>query len=56
MDAIMLVTIALMFPLWWSMGLLALALLADVSPWWRRRVSRLFEQLERMREPVEVTG
>jgi hypothetical protein len=49
MNAIMLTTIALALPLWWGMGLLALALLGDVSPWWRPRVSRLFDRLNRLR-------
>jgi len=37
-----------MLPFWWGMGLLALALLGDLSPRWRPRVSRLVERLERM--------
>jgi hypothetical protein len=49
MNAILLITIAMALPLWWGMGLLALALLGDVSPWWRPRVSRLFDRLDRMR-------
>jgi hypothetical protein len=38
--------IALLTPFWWGMGLLVLALLASVSPWWHTRVSRLFDRLE----------
>lgn len=49
MDAgVILFTIAMTLPIWWGMGLLALALLGDVSAWWRPRVSRLFARLERM--------
>ena len=57
MDAIMLITIAMALPFWWGMGLLVLALLGDVSAWWRPRVSRLFARLERMgRVPPEWTA
>lgn len=49
MNAIMLTTIAMALPLWWGVGLLALALLGDVSPGWRPRVSRLFDRLDRIR-------
>jgi hypothetical protein len=54
MDATNLITIVMLLPFWWGMGLLALALLGDLSPRWRPRVSRLFERLERMqRAPAE---
>ncbi len=54
MNATTLITIALLLPFWWGMGLLALALLGDVSSWWRPRVSRLFDRLDRMgRMPPE---
>jgi hypothetical protein len=54
---IILITIALTLPIWWSTGLLALALLGDVSAWWRPRVSRLFARLECMgRVPPESTA
>ncbi len=43
------IAIALLTPFWWALGLLILALLGDVSPWWRPRVSRLFNWLERTR-------
>lgn len=58
MDAvIILITVVLALPIWWGMGLLALALLGDVSAWWRPRVSRLFARLERMgRVPPESTA
>jgi hypothetical protein len=50
------ITIALLTPFWWGMGLLVLALLGDVSLRWRGRVSRLFDRLERMRgEPPTST-
>ena len=48
-TAIILITIAMTLPIWWVMGLLALAVLGDVSAWWRPRVSRLFARLERVR-------
>jgi hypothetical protein len=43
-----LVTLALTAPFWWGMGLLLLALLAELTPEARARVSRLFDRLERM--------
>jgi len=43
------IAIALLTPFWWAMGLLVLAVLGSVSPWWRPRVSRLFDWLERTR-------
>jgi hypothetical protein len=42
--------VALLVPFWWGMGLLVLALLGDMSPRWRVRISRLFDRLDRMRE------
>jgi hypothetical protein len=54
MNAIVLTTIVMALPLWWAMGLLALALLGDVSPWWRVRVSRLFDRLDRIRAVPSV--
>ena len=41
------ITIALLTPFWWGLGLFILALLGDVSTRWRPRVSRLFDWLER---------
>jgi hypothetical protein len=41
------ITIALLTPFWWGMGLMALALLADLFPWWRKRVLGVFNRLER---------
>lgn len=38
--------VALLVPFWWGMGLLVVALLGDLSKWWRVRASRLFAQLE----------
>jgi hypothetical protein len=43
------IAIALVTLFWWDMGLFILAWLGDVSHWWRPRVSRLFDQLERTR-------
>ena len=44
------IAIALLTPFWWGMGLLVLALLASLSPWWHTRVSRLFDRLEHTQE------
>lgn len=41
------ITVALLTPFWWGLGLFVLAWLGDVSHWWRPRVSRLFAWLER---------
>jgi hypothetical protein len=38
--------IILLFPFWWGMGLLLLALLGDLVPGWRGTVLRLFDRLE----------
>ena len=43
------IAVALLTPFWWAMGLFILAVLADLSPGWRTRVSRLFDWLERSR-------
>jgi hypothetical protein len=43
------ITIALLTPFWWGLGLFILALLGDVLPAFRPRVSRLFDWLERTR-------
>ena len=43
------IAVALLTPFWWAMGLFTLALLGDLSPRWRTRVSRLFDWLERSR-------
>ena len=43
------ITIALLTPFWWGLGLFILAWLGDVSPPLRSRVSRLFDWLERTR-------
>ena len=43
------ITVALLTPFWWAMGLFILALLGDLSPRWRPRVARLFDWLERTR-------
>ena len=41
------ITMALLAPFWWGMGLMLLALLADLFPWWRERVCVVFNRLER---------
>ncbi len=46
--------IALLAPFWWGLGLFLLALLGDVSPAWRTRVSRLFDRFERAEDPMEA--
>jgi hypothetical protein len=43
------IAVALLTPVWWAMGLFILAVLGDLSPRWRPRVSRLFDRLERTR-------
>jgi hypothetical protein len=43
------IAIALLTPFWWGLGLFILAWLGDVSPPLRRRVSHLFDCLERTR-------
>ena len=43
------IAIALLTPFWEGLGLLILAWLGDLSPWWRPRVSRLFDWLEHIR-------
>ena len=43
------IAIALLTPFWWSVGLLVLAWLGDMSAPLRPRVRRLFEWLERTR-------
>ena len=43
------IMVALLTPFWWAMGLFILAVLGDLSPRWRPRVSRLFDRLERTR-------
>ena len=41
------IAIALLTPFWWALGLFVLAVLGDLSPRWRTRVTRLFDWLER---------
>ena len=41
------ITMALLAPFWWGMGLTLLALLADLFPGWRTRVFAVFNRLER---------
>jgi hypothetical protein len=41
------ITVALLTPFWWGLGLLILARLGDASPRLRPRVRRLFDSLER---------
>lgn len=48
--------LTLLTPFWWGMGLLTLALIADLFPSWRHRVFALFNRMERTRyaEQIEV--
>jgi hypothetical protein len=50
------IAVALLAPFWWAMGLLLLALVADVSPRSRQHVFALFDWLERTRRerPIDV--
>ena len=50
------ITVALLTPFWWGLGLFILAWFGDVSHWWRPRVSRLFDWLEgtRAKSPNEL--
>jgi hypothetical protein len=48
-NAAVWIAVALLTPFWWALGLFILALLGDMSPAWRPRVSRLFDWLERTR-------
>ena len=41
------ILMALLAPFWWGMGLMLLALLADLLPRWRERVFAVFDRLER---------
>jgi hypothetical protein len=41
------IAVALLAPFWWGMGLMLMALLADLFPSWRQRVSAVFNRLER---------
>ena len=56
MDTATWVTIALLAPFWWGLGLFVLALLGDVVPGWRAVVSRLFDRLEDPERPVEAAS
>ena len=51
------ITVALLTPFWWGMGLLVVALLGDISPSWRVRATRLFNRLEGIHSaPAEQAG
>ncbi len=54
MDTAMWITIALLAPFSWGLGLLVLALLGDLVPGWRTPVSRLFDRLERREGRMEA--
>jgi hypothetical protein len=58
MKTATLITVALLAPFWWGMGLLLLALIGDLSRSARPRVSRLLERLEgtrpEPRAPAEI--
>ena len=49
MTAATWIAIALLTPFWWGLALFIAALVGDVSPAFRPRVSRLFGWLERTR-------
>lgn len=53
MDTATWIVIALLVPAWWGLALLLLALLGDVSPGRRARMSRLFDRLEGRGQPME---
>ena len=56
MDTARWIAIALLAPFWWGLALLVLAVLGDLYPGWRRRVSRLFDRIEGRGAPAtEVT-
>ncbi len=46
--------IGLLLPFWWGLALTALALLGDASPAWRARVSRLFDRLDGLEDPMNA--
>ena len=51
------ITIALLAPFWWGLGLLLLAWLGDVVTAWRGPVSRLLDRLDSThRAPIDRTG
>ena len=52
MHTAMWITVALLTPFWWGLGLFVLALLGDLFPAGRARVSRLLDRLERRQEPL----
>ncbi len=49
------IAIAMLLPLWWGLGLFVVALLGDLLPGWRARVSRLFDRLDGRGGPAEAT-
>ena len=44
------IAMALLAPAWWGMGLMALAVFADLFPRQRERVSAVFDRLEHTRQ------
>jgi len=50
-NAVTWITIGLLMPFWWALGLFGLACLGDASALWQPRVSRLFDRLERTSAP-----
>ncbi len=54
MRTVIWIPIALLAPFWWALGLFLLALLGDVWPAWRARVSRLFDRLEGRNDLMEA--
>jgi hypothetical protein len=50
------ITVALLTPFWWGLGLFVLALLGDLLPGWGEHVSRLFDRLGSRQEPLEAAA
>ncbi len=48
------IAIAMLGPFWWGLAQLVLALLGDLIPGWRARVSRLFDRFEGREGGVEA--
>ena len=52
MRTAMWITVAVLTPFWWGLGLFVLALVGDLWPGGRAHVSRLLDHLERRQEPL----
>jgi len=51
-NAVTWITIGLLMPFWWALGLLIMACLGDLSPRLQPGVSQLFDRLERPSAPA----